>query len=158
MGYSPWGHKESDRTEHAPKQAKNLKQSQVQSKCYYLLYCTIFLSDLSFALCVDLFGGFLPPCHAACGILVVGHCCHLVAESCLTLCDPMDCSPPGSSAPGIFPGKKTGVGCHFPLQGIFLTRSSHFSCIAGGFFVTEPPGKPHFLWKPAQNELACGSS
>ena len=85
MGYSPWGHKESDRTEHAPKQAKNLKQSQVQSKCYYLLYCTIFLSDLSFALCVDLFGGFLPPCQAACGILVVGHCCHLVAESCLTV-------------------------------------------------------------------------
>ena len=25
-----------------------------------------------------------------------------VAQSCLTLCDPMDCSPPGSSAHGIF--------------------------------------------------------
>ena len=25
----------------------------------------------------------------------------LVAQSCLTLCDPMDCSPPGSSAHGI---------------------------------------------------------
>ena len=25
----------------------------------------------------------------------------LVAQSCLTLCDPMDCSPPGSSVPGI---------------------------------------------------------
>ena len=25
--------------------------------------------------------------------------------------DPMDCSPPGSSAHGIFPGKSTGVGC-----------------------------------------------
>ena len=26
----------------------------------------------------------------------------LVTQSCLTLCDPMDCSPPGSSLPGIF--------------------------------------------------------
>ena len=26
----------------------------------------------------------------------------LVAKSCLTLCDPMDCSPPGSSGPEIF--------------------------------------------------------
>ena len=27
--------------------------------------------------------------------------CVLVAQSCLTLCDPMDCSPPGSSVHGI---------------------------------------------------------
>ena len=27
---------------------------------------------------------------------------HSVAQSCLTLCDPMDCSPPGSSIHGIF--------------------------------------------------------
>ena len=26
----------------------------------------------------------------------------LVAQSCLTFCDPMDCSPPGSSVHGIF--------------------------------------------------------
>ena len=26
----------------------------------------------------------------------------LVAQLCLTLCDPMDCSPPGFSVPGIF--------------------------------------------------------
>ena len=28
-------------------------------------------------------------------------CCCLVSQSCPTLCDPMDCSPPGSSVPGI---------------------------------------------------------
>ena len=39
--------------------------------------------------------------------------------SCLTLCDPTDCSLPGSS---IFPGKNTGVGCHFLLQENFLTQ------------------------------------
>ena len=29
-------------------------------------------------------------------------CCSLVAKSCLTPCDPMDCSPPGSSVYGLF--------------------------------------------------------
>ena len=32
-----------------------------------------------------------------------------VTQSCLTLCDPMDCSLPGSSVHGILPGKNTGV-------------------------------------------------
>ena len=36
-----------------------------------------------------------------------------VTQSCPTLCDPKDCSPPGSSIHSIFPGKNTGVGCHF---------------------------------------------
>ena len=44
-----------------------------------------------------------------------------VAQSCLTLLDPMDCSPPGSSV-HLFSGKSTGVGCHhllpIPLLGI----------------------------------------
>ena len=34
-------------------------------------------------------------------------------QSCLTLCDPTDSSPPGFAVPGI---KNTGVGCHFLLQ------------------------------------------
>ena len=34
----------------------------------------------------------------------------LIAPSCLTLCDPMDCNPPGSFVHGDFPGKNTGVG------------------------------------------------
>ena len=39
-----------------------------------------------------------------------------------TLCDPMECSPPGSSVHGDSPGKNTGVGCHFLLQRIFPTQ------------------------------------
>ena len=46
-------------------------------------------------------------------------CVCLVTQLCPTLCHPMDCSPPGSSVYGIFPGKNTGLGCHFLLQGIF---------------------------------------
>ena len=36
-------------------------------------------------------------------------------QSCPTLCDPTDSSPPGSH-PWDSPGKNTGVGCHFLLQ------------------------------------------
>ena len=36
-------------------------------------------------------------------------------HSCPTLCDPIDCSPPGSH-PWDSPDKNTGVGCHFLLQ------------------------------------------
>ena len=45
-----------------------------------------------------------------------------VAQSCPTLCDPVDCSLPGSSVHGIFPGKNTGMDCHFLLQEIFPTQ------------------------------------
>ena len=48
--------------------------------------------------------------------------CYLAAAAaaksrqlCLTLCDPIDGSPPGS-CPWDSPGKNTGVGCHFLLQ------------------------------------------
>ena len=50
--------------------------------------------------------------------------CNL-ALSHVQLCNTMDCSPPGPSVHGNFPGKKTGVGCHFLLQGIFLTQGSN---------------------------------
>ena len=36
-------------------------------------------------------------------------------QLCLTLCDPIDGSPPDSH-PWDLPGKNTGVGCHFLLQ------------------------------------------
>ena len=49
----------------------------------------------------------------------------LVAQSCLTLCDPVDYSPPGSSVHGDSTGKNTGVGCHALLQGISPTQGSN---------------------------------
>ena len=48
----------------------------------------------------------------------------LVVQSCLTLCNPMDCRPLGSSVHGDSPGKNTGVDCHALLQGIFPTPGS----------------------------------
>ena len=57
-------------------------------------------------------------------------CVCLVALSWPTLCDPVDCSLPGPR-PWNFPGKNTGVGCHFLPQGIFLTQgsNSHLLCL-----------------------------
>ena len=48
------------------------------------------------------------------------HACS-VSQLCLTLCNPMDCSPPGF-CPWNFPGKNTGTSCQFLLQGIFPTQ------------------------------------
>ena len=52
----------------------------------------------------------------------------LVTQSCLTLGDTMDCSPPGST--GDSPVNKVGVGCHSLLQEIFPTQGLN-------------PGLPH---------------
>ena len=38
------------------------------------------------------------------------------AQSCSILCDPMDCSLPGSSVHGIFQARVLGVGCHCLLR------------------------------------------
>ena len=73
-------------------------------------------------------------------------CMYVLSQSCPALRDPMDCSPPGPSVCGIFPGKNTGVGCRILLQGIFLTgiepTSPASSALAGRFFTTEHPGSP----------------
>ena len=44
-----------------------------------------------------------------------------VSQSCLTLCNPMNCSLPGSSVHGISQNS-TGVDCRFLLRGIFQPR------------------------------------
>ena len=68
------------------------------------------------------------------------HACS-VAKSCPIVCGPMDYSPPNPLLD--FPGKNTGVGCHFLLQGIFMTQGSNpylLHCQACSF-TTEPLGK-----------------
>ena len=49
----------------------------------------------------------------------------LVIQSCPTLCDLMDCSLPISSVHGILQARILVMGCHFLLQGIFLTHGSN---------------------------------
>ena len=71
----------------------------------------------------------------------------LVTQLCPTLCNPMDCSPPGSSVPGILQERiLEWVITSFSRGSSQLrdpTHVSRVSCgLAGGFFTTEPPGKP----------------
>ena len=51
-------------------------------------------------------------------------------QSCPTLCDPIDGSPPGSPVPGILQAR-TRVGCHFLLQCIKVKSESEVaqSCL-----------------------------
>ena len=72
-------------------------------------------------------------------------CVCSVAKSCLTLCDPMDCSPPGSSVHGIFQARITGVGCHSVLRDLphpeIKPKFPISPALAGRFFIAESLGK-----------------
>ena len=75
-----------------------------------------------------------------CIFLGVCVCVCVCDQSCATLCDPMDCSPLGSSIHGNLQARiLEWVAIPFSRD---QTRISCISCIAGGFFTAEPPGKP----------------
>ena len=81
--------------------------------------------------------------------------------SCPTLCNPMDCSPPGSSILEIFWAR---ILCHFLLQGIFpIHRLNHISCIfyIGRSLPLSHRGSPWIplpVHKPAGNRGKTGTS
>ena len=72
----------------------------------------------------------------------------LVAQSCLTLWDPTDCSSPGFSVHWDSPGKNTEMGCHALLQGIFSIQGlNQVSHIADRFITV-------WATKEAQSEIS----
>ena len=61
--------------------------------------------------------------------------CVLVAQSCPTLCDPMDCSPPGSSIHRIFQTNILGwIAIHFSTGSSLPRDQTQVSHTAGSFF------------------------
>ena len=61
-----------------------------------------------------------------CILVIFDRCvyCRSVTQSCLSLCDPMECSPPGSSVHGL------SQACHFLLWGSSWPRNwNRVSCI-----------------------------
>ena len=71
-------------------------------------------------------------------------------ESCLTLCSPVDCSPPGPTVHRVLQGKILAWTAISSSSGSFWPRDwTQVFCIAGGFLNTEPPEKPFALhnWK-----------
>ena len=80
------------------------------------------------------------------------------AQSCLTLCDLMDCRPPVFSVLGIFQARLiTGVGWHFLLQGIFLTQGLNLHLLSllhwqANSFPLSPLESPIFLYTSQTNK------
>ena len=71
----------------------------------------------------------------------------MCAQLCPTLGDPMDCSPQAPLSMG-FSRQEYWSGLSFPPPGDLpdpgIKPTS--SALAGGFFTTEPPGKPLSWW------------
>ena len=91
--------------------------------------------------------------HGGRGKLSVQTCVGACAWSCPTLCDPVDCSPPGSSVHEIL--QNTGAGCHFLLQGILPTQgsNSHLRCLLYWWVDSlplAPPQAPSYVHNSAQ--------
>ena len=84
-----------------------------------------------------------PPPYEFCFFQSCVHCCCLVAQPHLTLCNTMDCSPPGSSVHGILQARILEWAAISFSRGIFLTPG--IECVspawADRFFTTEPLGR-----------------
>ena len=83
-------------------------------------------------------------------------------QSCLTLCDPIDSSPPGW-CPWDSPGKNTGVGCHFLLSILrcyyqeecwILDQPKLSKSTGGGCQVS----KKSLLWEKGKLEIRIGKT
>ena len=81
----------------------------------------------------------------------------MCAKSCQILCNPMDCSPPGSSVLGISQARILEWVAISSSRGFFQPRNwtyiSSPSCIAGGFFTSEPRGKPELYLKHLKQQV-----
>ena len=70
----------------------------------------------------------------------------LIAQLCLTVYDPMDCSLQGTSVQGDSPGKNTGMGCHFLLQGIIQIQGSNPGLLHGGQILYHLSHQGSLIW------------
>ena len=78
----------------------------------------------------------------------------LVAQSCPTVCDPMDCSPPGSSVPEIFQARiLEWVAISFSKGSSQPRDRTQVSCTAGRFFTNWATGEA----RPKQSHMQTQS-
>ena len=85
----------------------------------------------------------------------------LVAQSCPTLCDPMDCSPPGSSVHGILQARiLEWVAIPFSRGSSWPRDQTWVSCTAGRFFTVWVTRETHIIpeWNRTTHALSLGQS
>ena len=84
------------------------------------------------------------------------------AQSCVTFCNPADCSRPGSSVHEILQARTLQQVAISSSRGASQhrkwTHTSCISCIGGRFFTTEPPEKPNIYTKDNQNSVSTSAS
>ena len=119
---------------------------------------------------------FFLPHRMTCGLLVL---CGCSGTSVMSDCDPMPCKPTRLRCPWNSAGKNAGVSYSL-LLGIFPTHQLNLCLlhcrwilfffshkfmfysrnkeIAGGFFTTEPPGKPFLSPDQGSNPHPCSGS
>ena len=104
-------------------QEKQVAKGQDQQKNDYSLYTFLY------------FLYFIP-----CKCISYSVCVCVYTQSCLTLCDPVDCSLPGSSVHGIFQARILEWVAISYSRGSSQARDQtpvcYVSCIARGFFTT----------------------
>ena len=123
---------------HPQHTARQQTQPQKFTKLFYL-----FLFFVQQNLLVDVANNLI---HAKFNFVCV---CVLVAQSCPTLCDPMDCSPPGSSVHGVLQARILGwVAIPVSKGSSPLGHRVWVSCIAGIFFT---------LWAARETDRHVGS-
>ena len=73
----------------------------------------------------------------------------LITQPCLTLCNPVDCSPPGSSVHGILQARiLEWVAIPFPRGSFWPRNQGQVSCTAGRFFtVWATREAPWAIWR-----------
>ena len=144
--------------------------------CLRILSLLVIFLSLLFLLSISTtpsFRGVAPPSPQLydipivryCGTWIAGHRSKLIMlthiwvwayvhtqllQFCPTLCNPMGCSPPGSSVHGILQARILEGVAMPSSRGCFWlrdwTRASYISCTARGFFTAEPPQRPIFVY------------
>ena len=104
------------------------------------------------------------PNHFALHLKLTQYCssgvCAKLIQSCQTLCNPMDCSPPGSSVYGILQaGILEWVAISSSRRSPWLRDQTCISYIAGRFFTRWATWEAHFVprprLKPGPRQLKC---
>ena len=73
--------------------------------------------------------------------------CAKLLQSCLTLCDPMDCSPPGPNVHGVFQARiLKWVAMPFSRGSSWSRDRTQISCTGGRFFTTSATWEAHLFY------------